>query len=420
MEELMNFKVKNFGPINNADMVIGKINIIGGHNATGKSTASKLLYCFLKANSNKRQDFAYESLGNLMRKVMRHMGRHIPRIYDYDDGNSPELFEEYEQLKEEYYNSENYEYNKFFEKDIQNLDESIKIIDENSDSLYLSILRNLLRLEFSTRNLNGFISIEGCSEDKKYSFSADFLENKVNSDDAFKSKGSVDIYDAFYIDSFSIFDINNKYSIISARRSGYYDHAEYIKLMLQDEVDESIELFDEKRSKNIIYVEDRIEEIIDGKIEFNKGQFTYVSEGSDPCAMNNTASGIKQIGVIQLLLANRKLKEDSFLIIDEPEVNLHPDWQFKLARILILLAKELNITIYVNTHSPMFIEAIEVFTKYYNFEDETFYYLTKSDGQGFKFKYIDPDDLYELYDQLSEPYGVLDGYRLKAKYNEEK
>lgn len=419
MEELMNFKVKNFGPINNADMVIGKINIIGGHNATGKSTASKLLYCFLKANSNKRQDFAYESLGNLMRRVMRHMGRHIPRIYDYDDGNSPELFEEYEQLKEEYYNSENYEYNKFFERDVEDLDESIKIIDENSDSLYLSILRNLLRLEFSTRNLNGFISIDGGSEDNEYSFSANFLENKVSSDDAFKSNGSVDIYDTFYIDSFSIFDINNKSSIISARRSGYYDHVEYLKLMLQDDVDESIELFDEKRSKNIIDVEDRIEEIINGKIEFDKGRFTYVSEGSDPCAMNNTASGIKQIGVIQLLLANRKLKEDSFLIIDEPEVNLHPDWQFKLARILILLAKELNITIYVNTHSPMFIEAIEVFTKYYDFEDETFYYLTKPDGQGFKFKYINPDDLYELYDQLSEPYGVLDGYRLKAKYNEE-
>lgn len=416
MEDLMNFKVKNFGPIDNADMVIGKINIIGGHNATGKSTASKILYSFLKANSNKRQDFAYESLGNLMRRVMRHMGRHMPKIYDYDDGNSLEFFEEYEQLKEEYYNSENYEYNKFFERDVKNLDESIKIIDENSNSLYLSILRNLLRLEFSTRNLNGFISIEGGYENNEYSFSADFLENKVNSDDAFKSKGSVDIYDAFYIDSFSIFDINNKSSIISSRRFSYYDHVEYLKLMLQDDVDESIELFDEKRSKNIIDVEDRIEEIINGKIEFDKGRFTYVSEGSDPCAMNNTASGIKQIGVIQLLLANRKLKEDSFLIIDEPEVNLHPDWQFKLARILILLAKELNITIYVNTHSPMFIEAIEVFTKYYDFEDETFYYLTKPDVQGFKFKYIDPDDLYELYDQLSEPYSVLDGYRLKAKY----
>lgn len=414
MEEIMNFKVKNFGPINNADMVIGKINVIGGHNATGKSTASKLLYCFLKANSNKRQDFAHESLNNIMIRVMRHMGRHIPRIYNYDDGDSQELFDEYEQLKDEYYNSENYEYNKFFERDVKDLDESINIINENGNPLYLSILRNLLRLEFSTRHLNGFISIDGGSEDNEYSFSADFFGNKVNSDDAFKSKGSIDIYDAFYVDSFSIFDINNVPRF--SRSARYYDHVEYLKIMLQDDVDESVELFDEKRSKKIIDVEERIEDIINGKLEFDKGNFTYVSEGSDPFPMNNTASGIKQIGVIQLLLANRKLKEDSFLIIDEPEVNLHPDWQFKFARILVLLAKELNITIYINTHSPMFIEAIEVFTKYYDLEDDTFYYLTKPDEKGFKFKYIDLDDLYELYDNLSEPYGVLEGYKLKAKY----
>ena len=42
--------------------------------------------------------------------------------------------------------------------------------------------------------------------------------------------------------------------------------------------------------------------------------------------MGNTASGIKQIGVVQLLLSNRKLQENSVLIIDEPEVNLHPEW----------------------------------------------------------------------------------------------
>ena len=93
--------------------------------------------------------------------------------------------------------------------------------------------------------------------------------------------------------------------------------------------------------------------------------------------MTNTASGVKQIGILQLLLANRKLKPGSFLIIDEPEVNLHPEWQFKFAEILVLLVKELNITIYVNTHSPMFIEAIEVFSDFYDLKDDTYYYLTK-------------------------------------------
>lgn len=70
-----------------------------------------------------------------------------------------------------------------------------------------------------------------------------------------------------------------------------------------------------------------------------------------------------------------------FLIIDEPEVNLHPDWQFKLANILMLLVKKLNVSIYINTHSPLFIEAINAFSEYYDLDDETNYYLTeKSDG----------------------------------------
>ena len=79
--------------------------------------------------------------------------------------------------------------------------------------------------------------------------------------------------------------------------------------------------------------------------------------------MSNTASGVKQIGVLQSLLANRKLSPGSFLIIDEPEVNLHPEWQVKFAGILVLLAKDLDITLYINTHSPLFIQAIDAYSE---------------------------------------------------------
>ena len=67
----------------------------------------------------------------------------------------------------------------------------------------------------------------------------------------------------------------------------------------------------------------------------------------------------------------------------------------------------------------MFIEAIEVFTKYYDLEDDTYYYLSEIDDdsfrEGYKFKYIDVDDLYELYDNLSKPYSKIDKYRLDAQ-----
>ena len=128
----------------------------------------------------------------------------------------------------------------------------------------------------------------------------------------------------------------------------------------------------------------------------------------------NTPSGIKQIGVVQLLLLNNRLKRGGYLIIDEPEVNLHPEWQIRFAEILVLLSKELDITLYLNSHSPMFIEAISLYSQYHGLIDETSVYLTQESGNyKYVFKRIDPHDMGEVYENLTKPYDELD--RLKAK-----
>lgn len=411
MEEIMNLQIKNFGPIEEADIDIGKINIIGGHNATGKSSASKLLYCFLKASCNKRQDFAYESLSSSIYRVLSRINSDVSYRHKPSDMNFEELLEEYENSKEGYYSSSDFEYKKFVERDINDIDNSIKQIQENSDELYLSILRNLLQIEFLDK-VKGQVSFD---EENVLDLSSLFMHGKNVK--LIKPKYYQEFYDVFYVDSFSIFDINRLPYSIKLRRNGYYDHVDYLSLMLRESEDQSVEMFDDTWNENIILVEEKIKKIIKGEIEFKRG-FRYVSDNSEPYPMQNTASGIKQIGVIQLLLSNRILKEDSFLIIDEPEVNLHPKWQFKFAEILVLLVKELNISIYVNTHSPMFIEAIEVFSDYYDLKDDTYYYLTKFKNSGFEFKYIDVDDLYELYDDLSKPYRNIEDYRRKSKNKE--
>ena len=62
---------------------------------------------------------------------------------------------------------------------------------------------------------------------------------------------------------------------------------------------------------------------------------------------------------------------DSYLIMDEPEVHLHQEWQVKLAQILVLLVKDLNVNLFINSHSHQFIEAIEVYSIKYGLRDET-------------------------------------------------
>lgn len=129
---------------------------------------------------------------------------------------------------------------------------------------------------------------------------------------------------------------------------------------------------------------------------------------------NLSSAGIKQIGVIQILLENGSLKENSFLIIDEPESNLHPDWQIKFAEILVMLTKELDITLYLNSYSPIFIEAISLYAQYYDLLDKTSFYLTKKQENGkYNFKKISPKNMGEIYENLTKPYDMLD--KLKAQ-----
>ena len=134
-----------------------------------------------------------------------------------------------------------------------------------------------------------------------------------------------------------------------------------------------------------------------------------------PFNMKNSSSGSKQIGSIQMLLDNNQLVENDFLIIDEPEVNLHPEWQIELAELLVQLVKDFNITVYINSHSPQFIEALEVFSVKYEIDNDTRFYMTvkNKDNGKFDFKEVHYSNIGEFYQQLAKPYDIINEVRLE-------
>ena len=229
----------------------------------------------------------------------------------------------------------------------------------------------------------------------------------------------------FYVDNISIFELLSSQpskglpSILNVRSNLLYHIEEIIEnLFGKYQNIEPDEEFNDIISK--------IDNIIKGRYDKNyprfitdkkKGKNDIFVSGKIETYNSDTPSGIKQIGIIQLLLLNDKLKKGGYLIIDEPEVNLHPEWQFKFAEILVLLAKDLDITLYLNSHSPMFIEAIEVLTQYYDLEDYTNFYMAEEYGEDtYNFVKVDYDNLYDLYDNLAKPYETIEAYRLKAEY----
>ena len=62
MENQMILEISDFGPINDAKIDLKKINVIAGTNGSGKSTSSKLLFCFLTAISKEGIYLANRSL----------------------------------------------------------------------------------------------------------------------------------------------------------------------------------------------------------------------------------------------------------------------------------------------------------------------------------------------------------------------
>ncbi|ATU20589.1 hypothetical protein BcFMB_06285 [Bifidobacterium choerinum] len=93
--------------------------------------------------------------------------------------------------------------------------------------------------------------------------------------------------------------------------------------------------------------------------------------------MRDVSDGRKTFIMLLQLLSGNRVGEDDVLILDEPEIHLHPAWQLDLAEMLVELRRAFHLTILVSTHSPYFLEALETYTDHQGMADETSYYMMR-------------------------------------------
>ena len=422
----LNLEIKDFGNINYADIEINKITVVGGVNDSGKSTACKLLYCFLKSNFLSQK----EAVMNLLVVEINS----IPIIENSNqdftiDDDLDYMISEYER------NKKKIDYNSYGRLKIQNVDSVIKLLSLiDTHKLRLLCLDSQNKISsFINEELiynEGVIQYQGSSRLYSSNFESNVkiyriykYQESVYSNfnmNSCKCKTEGDINNSpnvYYIDVFSILNIFN-YEILD---SEYID--EFNGLGLVNHIDCLInDLYDMGSFGSLRYdpiyseVMNRIQDLIPGRVQpiFFTNGFSYEKDGLYIPTFN-TSSGIKQIGLIELLITKEKLKPGSFLIIDEPEVNLHPKWQFKFAEILVLLAKEADIKIYINSHSPTFIESIDAFAGFYDMENDVNYYLTEEYRDKYNFTKIDSNELYKLYNNLGNVYNEINKLKLRKR-----
>lgn len=401
----MKIELKNIGIVKEAQVEISGITVAAGLNASGKTTLGKGIF----SSINAYQSLYKRVLSERSRSIIRVIDSVVPIDEQFDD-NYFDFYEKVDNFMRKWVNDKKDSITKeelyhWFQgiKDIRedNFDSLLLKISEilkRSDDDYIKYLVESYYLSVFREQINCFYNDDLAQIryfDEELIFFAEFNKNELTKNyinGTLKNK-------AIYIESHNILDLfSNRYQKTEASKHLF-------SLLKQEKKEEKIyeDYINTKEIKNIIT---KIEnEVTHGRLEtksFSNIVF-YDKELKQPVKIGNLSAGVKIFAVIQKLLENNALNRGDLLLIDEPEINLHPEWQVVFAEILVLLQKELGIYIYINSHSPYFIRALEVKIAEHGIADKSRFYLLKKDEGGICTSFNVSENTEEIYSLLYKP-----------------
>lgn len=134
-----------------------------------------------------------------------------------------------------------------------------------------------------------------------------------------------------------------------------------------------------ERPEFIIKCADELENRLQGKFKAANSDLTFENSKGQSISKSLVSFGMTNLGIFQAVLSKNIINKGSFVFIDEPESNLHPEWQAILANVLVELAKN-GVYIIVTTHSSDMLKAFEISTQEQKVSDELSTYYFQTDG----------------------------------------
>lgn len=396
----MRMHFDGIGALPNMDIDLDGITVIAGQNSTGKSTVLKTIYCMLEPSMDfamKRDQEAMKTLEPLLRSSFLN---NVPGMFRFDVT-----------LLDTYISDLENKRLSASERDVLN---SVKALRSGSmnDTLHSYLVGWCIESEFGRidqfrsigRGADAFVRLSHNGIDRRFTAT----ERDVRWDGPYTDLPSVIYYDTpFILDE-------------PPAQSPHPTHRGRLSTMIREDRDSSIldKIISDRRLESF---ERMIEDIVPGRISFDSKSHSiqYIENGFEPLEVKNLAAGMKVFSIIRLLIEVGRINQDTLIILDEPEIHLHPAWQVTLARTLVALRRGVGCKLLLTTHSPLLLRAIQAYSE---IEGEvTRYYLMQRNGSG-SIQCIDMynnperayDSMADAYDRVDDLYYMDDRHGLES------
>jgi predicted ATPase len=427
----MELKIKNIGRIEEADIELPGITIVASDNGSGKSTISKALYATMETYYAPEKNVEIQKRRSENRIIQAWMNKYIgkysynmdnikqiQKLYSKANGNDDKFASDLaalmnSKISDLMVDSERKNdgiskacseilcktYNEYMNKDSEYyLLYLTQMIFDGVFQQQVNCIKetSLAVITYMRNNREGIIKIENNKVVDISEISSVLTGEKV-----------------IYITTSDLMDSVGSYKrLYSAEKIGSisYANAQLTKILMEelpmkDMIAEEYHKLEEQRG----LFDDIFSKVLEGEIYLEHDKLAYHDNWCDSnIEFQNIASGMKIFLILKRLINNGVFLNESSLIIDEPETNLHPQWQLVLAQLLVLMKNKLDVHIYVNSHSPYFVRAIEYYANQYGeLGNSRFYTMRKNNENGMYRSENVTDRLGEIYDKLAEPFNAI-------------
>jgi hypothetical protein len=408
----MLLEVQNIGKIQAASIEMRGITVIAGNNNTGKSTYGKILYCMFNAFCNAGAAIYEERKRNIediiFTSALRYRSPPMEKLVNniMDQRSSVEKLRNL--LKEATTNKDILFINKMNDNAIDASVEKIMRSGEVTDEqIQKTILTRFLRSEFGDQ----IIHVNHAEKPGTIllTIKENILSASIGNNECTDFTDNVGItYNVLYIDTPFILDELAPYFHL-----GETDHRSCLLESLS-KLPDDVSVIDEILTKQQFQrVLSNIRTVVGGEFKQIEGNWMFQEEGlTTPLGMFGISAGMKPFLILKRLLEAGEIKERGILVFDEPEIHLHPEWQLKYAELLVLLQKEFDLNILLTTHSPYFLNAIEVYSQRNGLSGKCNYYLSEAQGDVCVVNEV-TDNLDPVYQKLARPFQELENLRYR-------